>query len=137
MLVSAAGLRTIACMYKVAGFSEGLHKLGCKTLSYKQRVFFMINAKVWYTLRCRSSSRFLLGSRSCSRYLSTWPSSSLHTARAVTAMAAKLKDAELVEAASLKFIAQQKHRLIDVGINLADPSYDKAIDWLCVSKLAE
>ena len=97
----------------------------------------MINAKIWFNLRCRSSSRFVLGSRSYSRSLCTRPNSSPHTARPVTAMAAKLKDAELVEAASLKVTAQQKHRLIDVGINLADPSYDKAIGWLCGSKLAE
>ena len=95
----------------------------------------MINAKLWLALRCRSSSRSVLASRSCSRSLCTRPSSSPHRARAGTAMAAKLKDAELVEAASVKVTAQQKHRLIDVGINLADPSYDKAIGWLCGSKL--
>jgi len=41
-------------------------------------------------------------------------------------MASKLTDAELVLCALTNVIeGKELHRLIDVGINLADPSYDK------------
>lgn len=40
-------------------------------------------------------------------------------------MPAKISDAELVEAAIEKLEGAERHTLVDVGINLADSSYDK------------
>lgn len=41
------------------------------------------------------------------------------------AMSGKVKDGDLVKAASDRLVSIKRHKLVDIGINLADPSYDK------------